>query len=235
MSTVSRLAQWLLLAATCLAAAQADAQGRRSALDVDTALVLSVDVSSSVNEERFRLQMEGIARALEDPAVQRAILGGAHGAILVTLVQWSDRQNVTIPWIRVASAADAFRLAAMVRNAPRRAGEFTCAAAMLHFVAAKVITAIPGEAERIVVDVSGDGKDNCNPAVPPSVERDAIVAVEGTVNGLPILEGEDKDTLEDWYRQNIAGGPASFVQVADGYKDFDRAIRQKFLTEISMR
>jgi hypothetical protein len=216
--------------------AQAGAAGgdlRR--MGVDTALVLSVDVSSSVNEERFRLQMEGIARALEDPAIQRAILGGARGAIAVTLVQWSDRQTVTIPWMRVASAVDAQRLAALVRNAPRRPGDFTCAGAMLHFVGAKILAGLAFEADRMVVDVSGDGRDNCNAAVPPARERDALVAQDATVNGLPILEGDQKETLEDWYRQNIMGGPAAFVVPADGYRDFGRAIRQKFLTEISAR
>lgn len=202
---------------------------------VDTALILSVDVSGSVDEHRFRLQMEGIAQALEDAAIQRAILGGAHGAILIMLVQWADRQSVTVPWMRVASVADARRVAAMIRNAPRRPGDFTCTAAMMHFVAAKILPSLPVSAERIVLDVSGDGADNCNADIPTARERDALVAQEVTINGLPILEGEQKDTVEDWYRRHVMGGPAAFVLPADGYKDFGRAIRQKFLTEISAR
>ena len=49
------------------------AGGGAEAARVDTALVLAVDVSESVDAERYRLQMEGIARALEDPAVIDAI------------------------------------------------------------------------------------------------------------------------------------------------------------------
>ena len=37
-----------------------------TAQPVDTALVVSVDVSNSVDDARYRLQMEGIAKALED-------------------------------------------------------------------------------------------------------------------------------------------------------------------------
>jgi hypothetical protein len=48
----------------------------RSDDSVDTALVVSVDVSNSVDERRYRLQMEGIAAALEDSAVMDAILNG---------------------------------------------------------------------------------------------------------------------------------------------------------------
>ncbi|MEJ1160284.1 DUF1194 domain-containing protein [Prosthecomicrobium sp. N25] len=230
-----RAAAFVLAAGLFVAGPPARAAGIDPKIGVDTALVLAVDVSSSVDEERFRLQMEGIARALEDPAIQKAILGGARGAVAITLVQWSDRQSVTIPWMRVASRDDAYRLAATVRNAPRRPGDFTCAGAMLHFAAAKLRATLAFEADRFVVDVSGDGRDNCNSAVPPAAERDALVAMDTTVNGLPILEGDEKATLEDWYRRNIQGGPASFVVPADGYRDFGRAIRQKFLTEVSAR
>ncbi len=41
---------------------------------VDTALVLAVDVSQSVNDYGFAPQMDGIAKAFEDPEVQRSIL-----------------------------------------------------------------------------------------------------------------------------------------------------------------
>src|SRR4051812_21605634 len=63
---------------------------------VDTALILAVDVSSSVDERRYGLQMEGIAQALEDPAVQSAILGAPNGAILLSLVTWADRPKVSL-------------------------------------------------------------------------------------------------------------------------------------------
>ena len=45
----------------------------------DAALILSVDVSSSVDERRYHLQMEGIAAALEDDSVINTVLGGANG------------------------------------------------------------------------------------------------------------------------------------------------------------
>src|SRR5262249_53974171 len=44
--------------------------------EVDTALIVAVDVSNSVDDKRYRLQMEGIAQALEDPGVIQAIVGG---------------------------------------------------------------------------------------------------------------------------------------------------------------
>ena len=63
---------------------------------VDTALLVSVDVSNSVDEHRYRLQMAGIAAALEDSAVMDTILNGPHSAILFSLIEWSDRPKVAI-------------------------------------------------------------------------------------------------------------------------------------------
>jgi hypothetical protein len=200
---------------------------------VDTALILAVDVSSSVDERRYALQMEGIAQALEDPGVQSAILGAPNGAILLSLVTWADRQKMSLPWLRIASEADAVNAARRIRALPLEGGEFTCLSSMLRYLNDKVLTRLPTKANRVVIDVSGDGMENCNPDVPVAEMRDAVVASRATVNGLPILEGKEAQTLEGWYGQNVVGGPGSFNLPAEGYDDFARAIRQKFVNEIA--
>ena len=202
---------------------------------VDTALVLAVDVSGSVDDSRYVLQMEGIAAAFEDPAVQGTILSGAHRAMLVTLVNWSNRPQVAIPWTVIASAADAREFAARVRGAPRSAEDFTCMAAMMQLVDDKLLPLMPMQAERTVVDVSGDGHDNCNPVVPVDSLRDALVDSGVTINGLPIREGDEAATIEGWYRDHVIGGIAAFLLPAEGYRDFGRAIRRKFIIETSGR
>jgi len=65
--------------------------------------------------------------------------------------------------------------------------------------------------------------------------RDALVEAKAIVNGLPILEGREAQTLAPWYTENVMGGPGSFVLPAEGFGDFGRAIRQKFVIEISGR
>ena len=203
------------------------------AVEVDTALVLAVDVSGSVNGERYELQMNGIASALEDRAVQRAMLSGPRRSMAVMLVQWSDKPRVAIPWTMIMGVEDAQSLARRVRAAPRVGEDFTCLAQMLRFIFDKVLPGTHFQADRLLVDVSGDGRDNCNPAVPAEVLRDELVATSVTINGLPILEGDEAPTLENWYRENVIGGPGAFLVPADGYGDFARAIRQKFLVEMS--
>jgi hypothetical protein len=69
--------------------------GARSATaQADLALVIAVDVSSSVNDERFHLQREGIAAGLQSPAVIAAVTGGPRGIIELAIVEWSEQQTV---------------------------------------------------------------------------------------------------------------------------------------------
>lgn len=211
-------------------AREGSAQAQRS---VDTALILAIDVSNSVDAVRYRLQIDGIADALEDPSVQAAILGGQRGSIAIGVVLWADRPRFSIPWVRIASAADATALADKMRRLARQGGQFTCVAQMMRFVADKIAPQVPMRAARIVLDVSGDGQENCNPEVAPAELRDELVAIGLTINGLPILEGSEGAVLAGWYRENVIGGPGAFLLPARGFEDFGRAFRQKFMTEIS--
>jgi hypothetical protein len=222
--------------------------------EVDTALIVAIDVSNSVDDQRYKLQIEGIAQALEDPGVIQAIAGGAKGGILFSLVTWSDQPTVSVPWTHIGSEAEAKVVAKRVRALPRQGGEFTCMARMMRVVSDKIVPQIPAKAAKVVLDVSGDGKDNCNSQEPIEQVRDELVSYGVTVNGLPILEGaggtevvtpgapaaqsylpekQQQDPLETWYSESVKGGPGSFVLPANGYADFGRAIRQKFVLEVS--
>ncbi|MEQ1671110.1 MAG: DUF1194 domain-containing protein [Hyphomicrobium sp.] len=224
----------------------------------DTALVIAVDVSQSVDAARYKIQMDGIASAFEDPGVIAAITGGTQAQILITLVTWSDTAETALPWTLIRSQSDALSVAAVIRALPSRTGEFTCMARMLRALQSGALLQIPMKANRVVIDVSGDGIDNCDDTPATGIERDQIVAEGGTINGLPIiLAGEndqivgsgayrkpgydinslspDKDTttLDTWYRTHVIGGRGAFIMPAKGYEDFGRAFRQKFVTEVS--
>ncbi len=223
----------LVLASVLAMAAGTQFTHSQDSPEVDTALVISVDVSNSIDDTRYQLQMEGIAKALEDDSVIEAILTGGRGGILISLVAWADRPKIALPWVHIASKDDALAVAERVRRLPREGGEFTCMSGMMRMIADKVVTQIPATAQRIVIDVSGDGKDNCNREEPVETVRDELVASGIIINGLPILEGDEGPDLEGWYRDYIVGGTGAFVLPANGFEDFGRAIRQKFVIEIS--
>lgn len=207
--------------------------GSQAAERVDVALVLAVDVSESVDSSRFTLQMAGIAAAFEAPEVQGAVLAGSHHAMLIALVQWSNHPNLSIPWTLLTSPADVHAFAAQVRRLRRTEKGFTCMSVALRSIADKLLTQMPVPADRIVVDVSGDGAENCNPRETTDEVRDDLVSTGVTVNGLPILEGDEAETLEAWYRAHVIGGDGSFLVPAHGFEDFEQAMHRKFVTEVS--
>ncbi len=175
------------------------------------------------------------------------------------MVTWADQATMSIDWQRIANRQDARKIADLVRSLPQQGGEFTCLARMFHAVSERFIPDIPAPARRVVLDVSGDGIDNCSDIDQLRTERDDVLAKGATINGLPILvEGEndlvgsgayrapgfglkelsrDPDheitTLDQWYHSHVVGGPDAFLLPAHGYADFARALRQKFVTEIS--
>lgn len=228
-------------------------------IEVDTALILAVDVSDSVDAERYRLQMEGIARSLEDDRVISAISSGPRGGILLSLVSWADHANMSLDWQLIRTAEDSHRVAALIRAIPQKTGEYTCVSRMMEMVKQTVAPNIPASATRVVLDVSGDGIDNCKEAAETQRERDELVAMGVTINGLPIIvkgendivgygayrapgfgleglligPGTHQTTLEGWYTDYVIGGPAGFLIKANGFEDFGRAFQQKFVSEIS--
>src|SRR5437660_1728212 len=80
---------------------------------VDLELVLAVDASGSVNDEEYKLQLIGIARAFRDPAVRKAIGSGPAKSIAVNLLVWAEPQvpKDTTGWFIITSDEDAERFA----------------------------------------------------------------------------------------------------------------------------
>ncbi|HUC47497.1 MAG TPA: DUF1194 domain-containing protein, partial [Hyphomicrobiaceae bacterium] len=80
---------------------------------VDLQLVLAVDASGSVSEERFELQKHGYVAAFRSPQLARAIGSGPARAIAVTMVQWTGPalQVQVVPWMIVSDEASMERVA----------------------------------------------------------------------------------------------------------------------------
>ena len=66
----------------------------------DILLVLAVDASGSISDDRWDLERRGYADAFRDPELIRVIRSGPVGAIAVTLVQWSSeyQQSQIVGW-----------------------------------------------------------------------------------------------------------------------------------------
>ena len=203
---------------------------RAQAPAVDLALVLAIDCSFSVDANEFRLQMEGMGQAFMREEIKRAIGLGPNGRIAVLAFQWSDENNQTVilPWTVISNGAEADLFGATLAATPRKLAEGgTSISIALEFAASLFASSPP--AERLVIDVSSDGRNNIGP--PVAFVRNRIVRQGITINALTILN--EWPTLDKYFEENVVGGQAHFVIPADNYDDYADAIYRKLLREIT--
>lgn len=192
-------------------------------------LILALDVSGSIDGAEFTLQTDGLAAALEHARLAAAV-EALPGGMLLTVTHWSgvSRQSQMIPWRKVNTAAELDAAAHEIRTAGRAWRNFSTAIGEALQHARAVSEAAPEDCDRKVVDVSGDGVSNEGRA-PGAVS--AQLAAEGyTINGL-VIRGAQPDPLEQYMHEVIAG-PGAFVEVAESFEDYPRAILRKLLREI---
>ncbi len=191
-----------------------------------TALLLAMDVSNSVDPGEYRLQVNGLALALEDPEIVETLV---RDNVMLSVVQWSgiDRQELSIPWTQMLSTFHVQSLANRVRGMERAfVLSETAPAEALSFALAQ-FRDVP-DCTRHVVDVSGDGTPNAGGEV--SRVRRQAERLGITVNGLAI-EGLGI-AVSNFYRRHLITSDG-FVVTARGHRDYARAIRLKILREIS--
>ena len=194
------------------------------------ALVLALDISSSVDAEEDRLQREGLASALLAPEVSQAFLAGDPVALFAFEWSGSRVQAALLPgWVTVRSEAELRGAAAAIAGSLRSRDDLNTAlgAALGH--AWDALRAGPRCRAR-TVDVSGDGIGN-EGADPDEVY--AALPFDGvTVNAL-VIGGETEDSsLVGWFRSEVLQGPDAFLVHARGFGDYEQAMVTKLLREL---
>jgi hypothetical protein len=219
-----------LVAAVILAISGLGAAEPAAAKSVDLALVLALDVSGSVNSERFELQRRGYAEAFASREVIDAIAAGENHAIAVTLVEWSGagHQRQMIGWTLVEDPASAESFGSAIAEASRAFSDWTSISGAIDYSVA-LFKEAQVDPSRRVIDISGDGINNNGRAVTEA--RDAAVDAGITLNGLPILT--EYPNLDAYYRDYVIGGPGAFALPANDFDTFGAAILVKLVREIA--
>jgi hypothetical protein len=214
----------------------------RAADPVDLLLVLSADVSRSIDHTKFQLQREGYAAAISDPKVLDAITSGRHRRIAICFVEWSGAGNhhLLIDWTLIDGPEPARRFGDKLLELPRSFADRTSISAGIDFAMAQLARA-PYEAARRTIDISGDGTHNSGRDV--TIARDEALAKGVTINGLVILSDRPlawnpqhtnpPGGLANYFRDNVIGGPGAFVLVAENFNSFGQAIVKKLIAEIA--
>ena len=197
------------------------------ALSCETALLLSIDVSGSIDRGDYRLQTEGLAFALADPEVAEALV---KGQVALAVVQWSGsaEQALVLPWQRMLADADVTRFAARAAAIPRAfSGSDTAVGQGLRFATTQ-FAAVP-DCRRKVIDVSGDGQENAG--FTDAKARAEALEAGLTINAIAIEEPGPAFPISNYYRRRIIT-PGGFVMSVRGLQDYAETLRLKLLREL---
>jgi Ca-activated chloride channel family protein len=191
-----------------------------------TALILAIDVSNSIDQGEYRIQADGLADALEDSAIREELL---RGQVALSVIQWSgaDRQTVSIPWRRMATAADVRAFSLEAREMPRAfVMSDTAVGALVDFALDQFGPV--ADCRRRIIDISGDGPENAD--TDPSAARRAAERVGVQINALAI-EGIGV-AITNFYRARVITRDG-FVMTARGHSTYAETLRRKIQREIS--
>jgi hypothetical protein len=177
-------------------------------------LVLVVDRSNSIDARELALQRRAYARLLLDPTVDAA-LDDAQ----VAIVEFDTTSEIVVDWTDPIAAARAY----LHRSPDGLRGQTGIGDAL-----ASALALLSGKGGRLVIDVSGDGKENVDPGLLAATR--ALAAERSIeVNGLAILNNEVPE-IDRYYSQNVING---FVLPVEEAGDFFSALKRKLFYEIA--
>ena len=192
----------------------------------DTALVLSIDVSNSIDPAEYKLQVDGMADALTDPEIVDAMV---RGNVAIAVMQWSgvQRQEISIPWHQISTEMDAEALAFEARLMPRAFILSDTAPAEAILFAIEMFNDAP-DCKRRVIDVSGDGTPNSGSDT--RIARNMAERAGITINGIAI---ESMGLAITNFFQRAIITRNGFVISARTHREYPQAIRRKIIRELS--
>lgn len=248
-----RLAASAALAAALIAPTHQAAHAAPVSVAVELALV--IDISASVDNNEYLLQLQGYRAAFQSASVGSAIESFAgSGGIAVGVYFFAQNALQTLSWRQITTATEAASfgaaMAALARPDPGLLLPGSSPVGTLTNIAEGVDIAVAGlgsndfTGQRRLIDVSGDGVQNINRNGQSNSctstsgacdlqlrqARDAAALAGVVINGLAIVD--DFANLGSYYDNNLRTGAGSFVQAAT-FSTFATAIETKIGREIT--
>lgn len=226
--------------AGCLAAGALAAPVAAQDSPCRQALALGLDVSASVDAREYRLQLNGLAEALNAPSVVASLLAMPSAPVHLMVYEWSglEDQHTLIDWTAIRSRADIDIVRATLGQIIRRDAAPGTALGPAMQVGADHLNRRAGCWHR-TLDISGDGKANAG--IRPKAVKSNLDAQGVTVNALVIgadtpssgdLRQAEISELSAYFRANVITGPDAFVQTALGYEEYAHSMARKLEREL---
>ena len=203
------------------------------AVECRLALALALDVSSSVDATEDALQRGGVVAALTAPEVQAAFFEGDL-PVALAVYEWSGRYNqeMILDWVMIRDLGDLIGAAETVAASKRSHNDFPTAMGYALGYGAQLLARAP-DCLRKTLDMAGDGQSN--EGFPPAAAYAEFPFQGVTVNGLVVngADFEGETGLMAFYQGEVIYGAGAFLIVANGFEDYERAMRRKLERELA--
>lgn len=200
------------------------------------ALALGLDVSGSVDGSEYRLQLDGLARALTHPDVTDALLAAAGAPVRIAVYEWSGptSQAVIVDWTEITDAATLTGIAARLEANRRTPADPATALGTALIVGGRMLANQPGCWKR-TLDISGDGVSNTGPRPQDLGAAPELVGI--TVNALVIgpeamNPPKGASGLLGYFETFVIRGPGAFAEHAEDFAAYEEAMVRKLLKEL---
>lgn len=204
------------------------------------ALALGLDVSGSVDLREYRLQLDGLVAALNDPEVVKKLLAMPSAPITLLVYEWSgpDDPTVLVPWTSITDRTALEKISVTLAQTERRNASPGTALGMAMQLGARFLDQQQTCWKR-TLDISGDGKSNFGPR--PRHVKDGIGARNITINALVIgadapASGDQRQAeiseLSSYFNAEVIVGADAFVQTALGFDAYADAMTLKLKREL---
>ena len=179
-----------------------------------------------------QLQRGGLVSALTAPEVQAAFFA-SDAPVALAVFEWSGRYNqeIVLDWVLIDSPATLLSAAETVAASKRSHNEFPTAMGYALGYGAQMLARAP-DCLQHTIDMAGDGQNN--EGFGPQLAYREFAFDEVTVNGLVVNAAEftSETMLIEFYRTEVLRGPGAFLEVAQGFEDYERAMRRKLEREL---
>lgn len=193
----------------------------------ETALLLAIDVSGSIDAGEYRLQTEGTAAAILAPEVVEVLV---RGQVALAVVQWSGEgeQALVLPWRRMLSEAEVASFAAAAAAVRRSfVNSDTAVGEAVAFSTAQF--GAVGDCRRKVIDLSGDGQENAGHSL--SQARAAAIRAGIEINAIAIEDNGLPTPITTYFLRQLITKDG-FVLTTRGLGGYAETLRVKLLREL---
>lgn len=206
------------------------------------ALALGLDVSGSVNDLEYRLQIEGIAEALDTSKVRRALTIRPDATVDLLVYEWSGPQNsaVILPWTTILNEQVVSKVITKIRTTQRRQTTPGTALGLAMREGATYLSS-RSHCQHRTLNLSSDGRSNLGPLpmdVKPEIEITNI-----TINAL-VIEARNSSSqnetqkqigdLQRYFKANVIVGSNSFVEIAFSFENYAKSMARKLEKELEI-